>query len=178
MHKRIAMRILLLTLFIACAYCSDHLIAQQSTVFPFQLVLRNSSGNTMINTNVQLIAQIREISTDGPVIWQEHHQTNSNAVGLVNLEIGKFESLTELNWQQGIKFFEILIDLGEGYVSTGAQELHSVPYSIKSLQSVKASNGIRGITAEGDTLKLNNGTFYIIPGISEANQGSSLINAE
>jgi hypothetical protein len=37
------------------------------------------------------------------------------------------------------------------------------------LNSRESGNGIKSVSKTGDTLNLNNGSFVIIPGISEAN---------
>ena len=77
-----------------------------------------------------------------------------------------------MNWGGGAKFMQVEIDLGNGFVDIGTQQMLSVPYAIYSgaaQNAQTAGNGISGISVTGDTLFLSNGTFVIVPGISAAN---------
>ncbi len=67
---------------------------------------------------------------------------------------------------------QVEIDLGNGFVDLGTQQMLSVPYA---LYSGVASNGILGVSMTGDTLHLSNGTFVIVPGISAANNAAQIL---
>jgi uncharacterized protein (TIGR02145 family) len=58
---------------------------------------------------------------------------------------------------------QVEIDLGSGFVDIGTQQLLSVPYALH------AGSVHLNVSATGDTLFVGDGSFVIIPGISEAN---------
>jgi uncharacterized protein (TIGR02145 family) len=70
---------------------------------------------------------------------------------------------------------QVEIDLGQGFLDLGTQQMLSVPYALYSTNAGSASsaesagNGIIGVSQTGDTLYLANGNYFIVPGISLAN---------
>jgi uncharacterized protein (TIGR02145 family) len=77
-----------------------------------------------------------------------------------------------VNWANGEKFMQVEIDLGQGFLDLGTQQMLSVPYALHSTSAstaLSAGDGISNVSLTGDTLFLNNGSFVIIPGISAAN---------
>jgi uncharacterized protein (TIGR02145 family) len=84
-------------------------------------------------------------------------------LGLFTAQLGSSVSLTGVNWANGNKFMQVEIDLGQGYVDMGTQQMLSVPYALY------AGSVSLNVSATGDTLFVGNGEFVIIPGISEAN---------
>jgi hypothetical protein len=72
-------------------------------------------------------------------------------------------SLNSVNWANGSKFMQVEIDLGQGFVDMGTQQMLSVPYALH------AGSVSLNVSATGDTLFVGNGEYVIIPGISAAN---------
>jgi uncharacterized protein (TIGR02145 family) len=66
---------------------------------------------------------------------------------------------------------QVEIDLGQGFVDTGTQQMLSVPYALHAASADAASNGFSYVSATGDTLFFENGSHIIIPGISMFNRG-------
>ena len=101
---------------------------------------------------------------------------STSVLGLFTAQLGSSVALTNVNWATGAKFMQVELDLGSGFVDIGTQQLLSVPYALDSRNSenaVRAGNGFESVSASGDTLFLTNGNFIQIPGISQANGGTS-----
>jgi uncharacterized protein (TIGR02145 family) len=143
--------------------------AQAPAKIPYQAVARDVSGNALNNSTVDARFSIREATADGPVLWQEQQTTTTNGLGLFTVQLGGVTPITGIDWSSGAKFMQIEVDLGQGFVLIGTQQLLSVPYALFSDQSSQAGNGFSSVGEIGDTLFFNNGDFLIVPGISAAN---------
>jgi uncharacterized protein (TIGR02145 family) len=77
--------------------------------------------------------------------------------------LGSSVSLGNVSWAVGAKFMQMEIDLGNGFIDLGTQQMLSVPYALYS-RSVKLN-----VSSVGDTLFVGDGSFVIVPGISAAN---------
>jgi len=49
-------------------------------------------------------------------------------------------TFANINWANTTKFLQVEVDLGNGYVDLGNQQLMSVPYSIQSQTALKINN--------------------------------------
>src|SRR5260370_27411064 len=77
-------RKLLFTFLGVSLFCfSSYSQAPQS--FKYQSAARNSTGDAMINTNIGLRINIRNLSATGPILYQETHAVTTNAVGLFSI---------------------------------------------------------------------------------------------
>jgi hypothetical protein len=161
------MQKLFFKIFIAFMVISNTTAAQ--VTFPFQSIIRNSTGNPLVNAQVELSFLIHDSTENGPVIWQELQSLESNSFGIVTARVGAVNNLLNINWFDNSKFFEVQANAGYGFVSVGNTELLPVPYSLSSLFSESANNGIDRISSIGDTLFFKNGQNIIIPGISASN---------
>jgi uncharacterized protein (TIGR02145 family) len=112
---------------------------------------------------------ILQTSSSGTAVYVETQTPITNANGLASIEIGGGTlvsgNFASINWANGPYFIKTETDPngGTSYSITGTSQLLSVPYALFS------ANGIRSVSASGDTLFLGNGTHLIIPGISAAN---------
>jgi uncharacterized protein (TIGR02145 family) len=96
-------------------------------------------------------------------VWQELQTVSTSALGLFTVQLGSSVPLTSVNWGVGAKFMQVELDLGSGFVDIGTQQLLSVPYALH------AGSVHLDVSTTGDTLFVGDGSFVIIPGISEAN---------
>jgi uncharacterized protein (TIGR02145 family) len=96
-------------------------------------------------------------------VWQELQTVSTSALGLFTVQLGSSVALTNVNWANGAKFMQVELDLGSGFVDIGTQQLLSVPYALH------AGSVHLDVSATGDTLFMGDGSFVIVPGISEAN---------
>jgi uncharacterized protein (TIGR02145 family) len=135
---------------------------------PYQAIARDASGNTVVNQNIGLRFSIHNLSSTGPIIWQEEQAVLSNALGVIITKLGLTNDLDSIDWVHDNKYLEVEMDIsgGTNYLDMGTEQMESVPYA---LMAGKAGNGVSSVSSTGDTLYLENGSFIIIPGISSAN---------
>jgi uncharacterized protein (TIGR02145 family) len=166
------MRLLLLSLF---TFFSSMLIAQAPALIPYQAVARDASGQALNGATINARFTIHDGTATGTAVWQELQTVTTSSLGLFTAQLGSSVPLTGVNWANGSKFMQVEIDLGQGFVDMGTQQMLSVPYALYSTNAGSASNaesagnGISGVSQTGDTLYLANGNYLIVPGISLAN---------
>jgi uncharacterized protein (TIGR02145 family) len=147
-------------------FCSLLLCAQTPSRIPYQAVLRNADGSLISNTSVTITFKIHQLVATGDVVFEETHAALSNTQGLVSLQIGGGNVVTgafgNINWGDGSKFLQVLMNAGNGDVDLGTQQMMSVPYALYTAQT-----SVR-VSAIGDSLYIGN-QVSIVPGISAAN---------
>jgi uncharacterized protein (TIGR02145 family) len=143
--------------------------AQAPALIPYQAIARNGVGQPLSNATMNARFTMHEGTATGVAIWQELQTVNTNTLGLFTAQLGSSVALNNVNWANGEKFMQVEIDLGQGFLDLGTQQMLSVPYALHSESALTAGDGISNISLTGDTLFLNNGNFVIIPGISAAN---------
>ena len=166
----------------ALANCLIYTLAfsQAPLAIPYQAVARDASGNLIINQNVSLRFSIRNATAAGSVVYSETKNTTSNALGLLNVNIGEgtplIGTINSIDWSIGAKFIQVELDVagGTNYVDMGTTQLMSVPYSlfankVKDLPT-NTTNGNtmhwNGITWVADNTIYNNGSNIGIGTIS------------
>jgi uncharacterized protein (TIGR02145 family) len=151
------------------------LIAQAPALIPYQAVARDASGQALNGATINARFTIHDGTATGTAVWQELQTVTTSSLGLFTAQLGSSVPLTGVNWANGSKFMQVEIDLGQGFVDMGTQQMLSVPYALYSTNAGSASNaesagnGISGVSQTGDTLYLANGNYLIVPGISLAN---------
>ena len=133
---------------------------------PYQAVVRNLDGSILSNSTIMLRLSIRENVSNGSIEFQETHALTSNVQGLVITVVGQGTStlgtFSMINWSSTAKFLQVEMDLGQGYIELGTQQLMSVPYALYTEET-----NVR-VSLTGDTLTIG-GKSVIVPGISAAN---------
>ena len=108
--------------------------AQIPQGIPYQAIIRDSINQPLPNQNCSLRFSLHNNFFDGPIVYQETHNTVSSALGLVSLNFGSgvpsIGAFSQVNWGLGYKFLEVEVDLGSEYVIIGNQQLMSVPYAL------------------------------------------------
>jgi uncharacterized protein (TIGR02145 family) len=162
MKKIIALPFLFLCVFSA--------IAQSPQAIPYQAVLRNTDGSVIANQAVTITFTIHNNAVDGTTEYQENHSTTSNALGLINLNVGQgtpsVGTFSAINWGSGTKFLQVAMNNGNGNIDLGTQQMLSVPYALYS------DNTHVSISTTGDTLTIG-GQSVIVPGISASNPATN-----
>jgi len=130
---------------------------------PYQLVVRDVSGNELANQLVNIKIGIYSGSATGTLQWEETTKTKSDQSGLVKLVIGKgsktgngmLTAFSDINWSGGAFYVKVSIDVtgGINYMATGSAQLLSVPYALHALGSDKS--GGKSLTQLGD-VKITN----------------------
>lgn len=119
--------------------------SQAPNAFNYQAVLRNSGGEIIENQAVTMRFSIRNNTASGPIQYQETRNITTNEFGMVNHAIGTgtvvsgiFGSIT---WASGVKFLQVELNTGGGFVNLGAEQLRSVPYALSSGDNLWSLNG-------------------------------------
>jgi hypothetical protein len=126
----------ILTIILACIYSGN--FAQSPQGIPYQSALRNSSGSILANQSVTMRFTIIDSAINGTVVFQETHTANTNAQGIVSVNIGQGTpstgTLAQVNWAKNYKFLQIEMDPtgGNTYTILGTQQMMSVPYALFS----------------------------------------------
>ena len=159
-------------------------MAQAPEKFSYQAVVRNASNALVTNAQVGVRVSILQGSASGNAVYVETHTANTNANGLLTLEIGggKAEqgAFNRIDWANGPYFLKTETDPNGGgdYSITSVQQLLSVPYA---LYAKEAANGFSGDynelknkptipTIPTDVSVFNNDVEYVtVPQLKAAN---------
>ncbi|MEN9332960.1 MAG: hypothetical protein RLY35_140 [Bacteroidota bacterium] len=145
--------------------------AQSDIGIPYQGILRDNNGAEMVNTSATIQSIIRINSVNGQIIFSESHQVVTDGFGYFLITIGSgtvnnsFPAFSQIDWSTNLKFLQIQVNFGSGFVDLGTTQLLSVPYALFA----DDCNCDMSISPIGDTLFTGGGGFLIVPGISNAN---------
>ncbi len=143
------------------------LYSQSPLGIPYQAVVSNVNGSVMSNAAVNMIFKIHDGTASGSVVYEESHALTSNAQGLVTCVVGNGVvsqgNFSNIPWGSGAKFLHVEMNIGNGEMDLGTQQMLSVPYALY------AGACEISVSEIGDTLYSGNGNFVIVPGISESN---------
>ncbi|HHZ66062.1 MAG TPA: hypothetical protein EYN51_11310 [Flavobacteriales bacterium] len=150
---------------IAAVLITAHLLAQAPESMSYQAVVRDNSNTLMANTSIGMQISILQGSLTGSAVFVERHFLNTNANGLVSLEIGSGSlisgSFTTIDWENGPYFIKTETDVngGANYTITGTSQLLSVSYAlhattVEEKQTLDISN---------DTLSISDGNSVVLP---------------
>ncbi len=113
--------------------------AQAPRGFKYQAVIRDNSGNPIISKTINLRISIIKDNILGATSYTEVHSTQTNQLGLVNLNIGGgtplLNTFASIDWTSGNYFIKIEVDPngGNSYNPVGDPvQLLSVPFSLYS----------------------------------------------
>jgi microcystin-dependent protein len=121
--------------------------SQSPAAFKYQAVVRNNSGQVVMNQSVGFKLSILQATVTGTAVYVETQVSTTSQVGLVALEIGNGTlvsgNLSTINWGTGPYFLKVELDVtgGTNYVLMGTSQLLSVPYA---LYAKTAGNGFSG----------------------------------
>jgi hypothetical protein len=121
-----------------------HILATVPEAIKYQAVARDNSGNILANRSIGIRLSVLKGDITGPVTFSETHNVTTNALGLLNLEIGKGNAvvgeLEDVAWGEDDYFIKIEMDEngGTNYTLVGTSQLVSVPYAFYAKE---AGNG-------------------------------------
>ena len=110
--------------------------AQAPQKMSYQAVIRNTSGNLIVDTPVGIKIAILQGSTSGTEVFSETHNPTTSSNGLASIEIGAGSPITgtfaTINWGLGPFFIKTETDPtgGTNYTISGTSQLLSVPYAL------------------------------------------------
>jgi len=126
---------------------STVLMAQAPQKMSYQAVIRNNSNALISSSPVGVRVSILQGSASGTPVYVETHTQNTNANGLVSLEIGTGSIVTgtfsAIVWSSGPYFIKTETDPagGTNYTISGTNELMSVPYALFSASGTPGPQG-------------------------------------
>ncbi|HWB61871.1 MAG TPA: tail fiber domain-containing protein [Chitinophagales bacterium] len=127
-------------------------IAQAPQFINYQAVVRDAGGQPLPDsTKVGVEFKIHNNTATGTIVYHESTSAYTNRFGIINIRIGEVSTLASVNWGNGAKYLEVLIDPlgGTSYVSMGTEQLVSVPYALFAANSATGPTGASG--AKGAT---------------------------
>jgi uncharacterized protein (TIGR02145 family) len=128
------------------------LFAQSPQKMSYQAVIRNASNTLLSNTIVGMKISILQGSVNGTVVYAETQIPNTNANGLVSIEIGNGTVVSggfaNINWANGPFFIKTETDPTglTNYSIVGTSQLLSVPFALHA----KTAESITGTITETD----------------------------
>ncbi|MDQ1856673.1 collagen-like protein [Chryseobacterium sp. WLY505] len=111
-------------------------LSQAPEKMSYQAVMRNGSGQLLANQGVAVKVSILQGSPAGAAVYSERLTGNTNANGLVSLEIGTGTIITgtfaTIDWSSASYYLKTETDPagGTNYTIAGTSQLLSVPYAL------------------------------------------------
>lgn len=152
-------------------FITSFVFSQNEMGIPYQGILRDNTGSELSNTAATVQTIIRINSTNGQIIFSESHNVVTDELGYFQLVIGtgnvntSFPNFNQIDWSTNLKFLQIQVNTGSGFIDLGTTQLLSVPYALFA----DDCNCDMSISPNGDTLYTGGGGYLIVPGISNAN---------
>lgn len=115
--------------------------AQAPEKFSYQAVIRNASNALVANSAVGVKISILKNSPAGAVVYAETQNANTNANGLISIQIGAGTvlsgSIASIDWSSDSYYIKTETDPtgGSNYSISGTSQLLSVPYAMYSKSS-------------------------------------------
>jgi len=128
---------LAVVVFLTFNFAISTLQAQTPSQFKYQAVLHNADGNIIANEAVTIDISILKGSASGTSVFDETHNANTTAQGLINLNIGSVEDLSIVDWSADNYFIKITVNS----VEMGTSQLLSVPYAMHAKTAEKLVPG-------------------------------------
>ena len=122
--------------------------AQTPYAFNYQSVVRDASGQLLINQAVGVQISLLRGSASGVISYQETFTLTTNDYALVNLRVGEgtfgYGDFDTINWANGPYFMQVSMDFsgGNNYIVMGASQLVSVPYAIHAKVADSIAGGV------------------------------------
>jgi hypothetical protein len=135
---------------LATLIISVSIFAQSPRKMSYQAVVRNSSGELLVNKDVGMRVSILQDSPTGTEVYKEIYNPNpkTNTNGLVSVEIGGGIALTgdfsDIDWGNGEFFIKTETDPagGTNYSIAGISQLLSVPYAFHAKTAESVTGGM------------------------------------
>lgn len=167
------MKILFPAFFLLLLIAPEIVQAQVPQRINYQAVARDGeSGGELVNHPVSVIFTILDDGPFGAEEYTEYHDTETNAFGLVNLQIGNGSVINgtfdQIDWGVGEKWLVVEMDLGEGPEEVSSSRFISVPYALHAEMAATVENtddADADPTNELiDSLKLDGNNLFIFEG--------------
>ncbi len=150
-----------------CIMVSIATYAQAPQKMSYQSVLRNTTGQLLVNQSVGLKISILQGSASGTVVYAETQSATTNAFGLISVQVGSGSvvsgSMNTIDWSSGPYYIKTETDPSGGttYTISGATEMLSVPYALYSGNGISALGTPSGSNAKAGSISGNTLTFSL-----------------
>lgn len=115
----------------------------------YKAVIKDGNGNIVANTLIAVQFTITEGTPEGTIVYQEDHSPNTDANGLITINIGEgnpsLNLFSDIDWGGNSHFLNVQINTGFGLTDMGTTEFKTVPYALSAPSTSKwesTSNGI------------------------------------
>ncbi len=114
----------------------------------YQAVIRNTNNVLVTNQGIGMQISILQGAAGGTAVYVERHFPNTNANGLVSVEIGSgilvSGNYAGIDWSNGPYFLKTETDPngGANYTITGTSQLLNVPYALYAITADSLAGGI------------------------------------
>ncbi|MCD4769241.1 MAG: tail fiber domain-containing protein [Bacteroidales bacterium] len=115
--------------------------AQSPELFSYQAVVRDAGNDPMVNTPVTVVFTIHANTTGGTIVYEETHNTTTNAHGIITLRIGDgttSDDLGAISWSDGIFFLNTNVNGND----MGTTQMVTVPYALYSDEAGNVFSGV------------------------------------
>lgn len=160
-------KILLAHCFI-CLFSLPSFAQKIPTGIPFQGIAKDFNGAPVNQRKIFIQTTLLAGAIDGKSVYQEEHETNTDALGIFSIMIGKgiktggsIVSLAELKWAEGPYYLHIQLAITpnapvqnwqyqENWIDMGTTAMGIVPYAFYAIQS----NGLDNKLNTADTTEM------------------------
>ncbi len=145
------------------------LFSQIASGLNYQAVIRNNAGELLKNHVVK--ARFTILDDESTVIFTESNAFNTNEYGLINIVIGKDNTVFEnINWSNGPYDLKVEIDTGSGFEDMGTTKIYAVPYANLAKDVINnddadadPANELQTLSISGNNLTISDGNTISIP---------------
>ncbi len=148
-------RLLLLLLTAHCSLLT--LFSQAPEKLTYQGVSRNSAGETLKQTNIEIKFGIHAGTAEGELVWEETHAVTTNDFGLFTLMIGdgtttgggSLDSFSDIEWGTTQYFLNVQMKVDVDFIDMGTSEMLSVPYAMFAKFAAASGESISSYWIDG-----------------------------
>jgi len=123
----------------------------------YQGVARNSSGETLKETNIEIKFGIHAGTAEGELVWEETHAVLTNDFGLFTLMIGdgaptgggSLGSFSDIEWGTTQYFLNVQMKVDVDFIDMGTSEMLSVPYAMFAKYAAASGESISSYWIDG-----------------------------
>jgi hypothetical protein len=132
-------------IFLLALLFSIKVLSQSPPGIPYQAIARTTTGEPYAGGALQARFSLHEQTVTGTVSYAETHSLQTDEFGLFSTTFGAGAPVTgtfaAINWGLTTKYLQVEIDLGNGWIDMGTQQLMSVPYAMYAGSSGNADAG-------------------------------------
>ncbi|WP_426292180.1 tail fiber domain-containing protein [Dyadobacter endophyticus] len=162
------------------------ILAQAPQQFSFQGVARKADGQVAANATISVRTTVHSETAGGTAVYQETHTSQTNTIGIFNIQIGGGTVVSgkfaDISWKTFPYFLQLEMDPlgGTTYSDLGTTQMLSVPYAIQAAEATKWNDGFPVVQKDGfgpdidpndpDAVNDSDLKKYLLPQIGDGNR--------